>query len=65
MTGALFAVTSRAANSFEMIAISRVLVGINAGMSFVSVNICVGLQTPVIPSDFPLICSIFMIHVAD
>ncbi|XP_029990156.1 solute carrier family 2, facilitated glucose transporter member 11 [Sphaeramia orbicularis] len=33
MTGALFAVTSRAAKSFEMIMISRVLVGINAGIS--------------------------------
>ncbi|XP_038551167.1 solute carrier family 2, facilitated glucose transporter member 11-like [Micropterus salmoides] len=33
MTGALLAVTSRAAKSFEMIIISRVLVGINAGIS--------------------------------
>ncbi|XP_054472802.1 solute carrier family 2, facilitated glucose transporter member 11-like [Anoplopoma fimbria] len=33
MTGALFAVTSRAAKSFEMIIISRILVGINAGIS--------------------------------
>lgn len=33
MTGALFAVTSRAAKSFEMIIISRVLIGINAGTS--------------------------------
>lgn len=32
MTGALLALTSRAAKSFEMIIISRVLVGINAGM---------------------------------
>ncbi|XP_063768085.1 solute carrier family 2, facilitated glucose transporter member 11 isoform X3 [Eleginops maclovinus] len=33
MTGALLAVTSRAAKSFEMIIIARVLVGINAGIS--------------------------------
>ncbi|CAL1609370.1 unnamed protein product [Knipowitschia caucasica] len=33
MSSALFAVTSRAAKSFEMIIISRVLVGINAGIS--------------------------------
>ncbi|XP_033823168.1 solute carrier family 2, facilitated glucose transporter member 11 [Periophthalmus magnuspinnatus] len=33
MSGALIAVTSRAAKSFEMIIISRVLVGINAGIS--------------------------------
>ncbi|XP_033939759.1 solute carrier family 2, facilitated glucose transporter member 11 [Pseudochaenichthys georgianus] len=33
MTGALLAVTSRAAKSFEMIIIARVLVGINAGVS--------------------------------
>uniref|UniRef100_A0A8C2ZMW6 Solute carrier family 2, facilitated glucose transporter member 5 n=1 Tax=Cyclopterus lumpus TaxID=8103 RepID=A0A8C2ZMW6_CYCLU len=33
MTGALLAVTSRAAKSFEMILIARVLVGINAGIS--------------------------------
>ncbi|XP_040890147.1 solute carrier family 2, facilitated glucose transporter member 11 [Toxotes jaculatrix] len=33
MTGALLAVTSRATKSFEMIIISRVLVGINAGIS--------------------------------
>ncbi|XP_075893470.1 solute carrier family 2, facilitated glucose transporter member 11 isoform X2 [Nelusetta ayraudi] len=33
MAGALLAVTSRAAKSFEMIIISRVLVGINAGIS--------------------------------
>ncbi|KAL6112058.1 slc2a11 [Pungitius sinensis] len=33
MTGAVLAVTSRAAKSFEMIIISRVLVGINAGIS--------------------------------
>ncbi|KAK2915120.1 solute carrier family 2, facilitated glucose transporter member 11 [Channa argus] len=33
MTGALLALTSRAAKSFEMIIISRVLVGINAGIS--------------------------------
>ncbi|XP_068449831.1 solute carrier family 2, facilitated glucose transporter member 11 [Clinocottus analis] len=33
MAGALLAVTSRAAKSFEMIMISRVLVGINAGIS--------------------------------
>ncbi|CAB1426236.1 unnamed protein product [Pleuronectes platessa] len=33
MTGALLAVTSRAAGSFEMIIISRVLVGINSGIS--------------------------------
>lgn len=32
MTGALLALTSRAAKSFEMIIISRVLVGINAGV---------------------------------
>lgn len=32
MAGALLAVTSRAAKSFEMIIISRVLVGINAGV---------------------------------
>lgn len=38
MTGALLAVTSRAAKSFEMIIIARVLVGINAGMSFVCVS---------------------------
>ncbi|KAM8915104.1 solute carrier family 2, facilitated glucose transporter member 11-like isoform 2-T2 [Spinachia spinachia] len=33
MTGALLAVSSRAAKSFEMIIIARVLVGINAGIS--------------------------------
>ncbi|KAM6928428.1 solute carrier family 2, facilitated glucose transporter member 11 [Xenentodon cancila] len=33
MTGALLALTSRAAKSFEMIIISRVLIGINAGIS--------------------------------
>uniref|UniRef100_A0A8C6V1W7 Solute carrier family 2, facilitated glucose transporter member 5 n=1 Tax=Neogobius melanostomus TaxID=47308 RepID=A0A8C6V1W7_9GOBI len=33
MSGAFLAVTSRAAGSFEMIIISRVLVGINAGIS--------------------------------
>uniref|UniRef100_A0A8D3C9M2 Solute carrier family 2, facilitated glucose transporter member 5 n=1 Tax=Scophthalmus maximus TaxID=52904 RepID=A0A8D3C9M2_SCOMX len=33
MTGALLAVTSRSAKSFEMIIISRVLVGINSGIS--------------------------------
>ncbi|KAK2862049.1 hypothetical protein Q5P01_001582 [Channa striata] len=33
MTGAILALTSRAARSFEMIIISRVLVGINAGIS--------------------------------
>lgn len=33
MSAALLALTSRAAKSFEMIIISRVLVGINAGMS--------------------------------
>lgn len=33
MSAALLALTSRAAKSFEMIVISRVLVGINAGMS--------------------------------
>ncbi|CAN9511801.1 unnamed protein product [Ophioblennius macclurei] len=33
MSSALFALTSRAAKSFEMIIISRVLVGINAGIS--------------------------------
>uniref|UniRef100_A0A3B5ARV3 Solute carrier family 2, facilitated glucose transporter member 11-like n=1 Tax=Stegastes partitus TaxID=144197 RepID=A0A3B5ARV3_9TELE len=33
MSGALLALTSRAAKSFEMIIISRILVGINAGMS--------------------------------
>uniref|UniRef100_A0A665VJC8 Solute carrier family 2, facilitated glucose transporter member 5 n=1 Tax=Echeneis naucrates TaxID=173247 RepID=A0A665VJC8_ECHNA len=33
MSGALLAVTSRAAKSFEMIIISRILVGINAGIS--------------------------------
>uniref|UniRef100_A0A8C6PNA3 Solute carrier family 2, facilitated glucose transporter member 5 n=1 Tax=Nothobranchius furzeri TaxID=105023 RepID=A0A8C6PNA3_NOTFU len=33
MSGALFALTSRAARSFEMIIISRVLIGINAGIS--------------------------------
>uniref|UniRef100_A0AAQ5ZSJ6 Solute carrier family 2, facilitated glucose transporter member 5 n=1 Tax=Amphiprion ocellaris TaxID=80972 RepID=A0AAQ5ZSJ6_AMPOC len=33
MSGALLALTSRAAKSFEMIIISRVLVGINAGIS--------------------------------
>ncbi|XP_041811940.1 solute carrier family 2, facilitated glucose transporter member 11 [Chelmon rostratus] len=33
MSGALLAVTSRAAKSFEMIILSRVLVGINAGIS--------------------------------
>ncbi|XP_013861785.1 solute carrier family 2, facilitated glucose transporter member 11 [Austrofundulus limnaeus] len=33
MSGALFALTSRAAKSFEMIIISRVLIGINAGIS--------------------------------
>ncbi|XP_071768787.1 solute carrier family 2, facilitated glucose transporter member 11-like [Centroberyx gerrardi] len=33
MAGALLALTSRAAKSFEMIIISRVLVGINAGIS--------------------------------
>lgn len=32
MAGALFAVTSRVARSFEMIIISRILVGINCGM---------------------------------
>lgn len=47
MTGALLAVTSRAAKSFEMIIISRVLVGINAGMSF---HLC--QQIPV----FKLLC---------
>ena len=34
MSGALLALTSRAAKSFEMIIISRVLIGINSGMSF-------------------------------
>ncbi|KAF6730896.1 Solute carrier family 2, facilitated glucose transporter member 11 [Oryzias melastigma] len=33
MSGALLALTSRAAKSFEMIIISRVLIGINAGIS--------------------------------
>uniref|UniRef100_A0A3Q3AHC0 Solute carrier family 2, facilitated glucose transporter member 5 n=1 Tax=Kryptolebias marmoratus TaxID=37003 RepID=A0A3Q3AHC0_KRYMA len=33
MSGSLFALTSRAAKSFEMIIISRVLIGINAGIS--------------------------------
>ncbi|KAM3622523.1 uncharacterized protein V6R79_026204 [Siganus canaliculatus] len=33
MTGALCAVTSRAAKSFEMIILSRILIGINAGIS--------------------------------
>lgn len=33
MSGALFALTSRTAGSFEMIIVSRVLVGINAGTS--------------------------------
>ncbi|XP_072239136.1 solute carrier family 2, facilitated glucose transporter member 11 [Leuresthes tenuis] len=33
MTGALLALTSRAARSFEMIILSRVLIGINAGIS--------------------------------
>uniref|UniRef100_A0A3Q3NF49 Solute carrier family 2, facilitated glucose transporter member 5 n=1 Tax=Mastacembelus armatus TaxID=205130 RepID=A0A3Q3NF49_9TELE len=33
MTGALLALTSRAAKSFEMIIVSRVLVGINSGIS--------------------------------
>ncbi|XP_068171618.1 solute carrier family 2, facilitated glucose transporter member 11 isoform X1 [Antennarius striatus] len=33
MTGALLAVTSRAAKSFEMIILSRVLIGVNAGIS--------------------------------
>lgn len=41
MSGALLAVTSRAAKSFEMIIMSRVLVGINAGMSFIILNIYV------------------------
>lgn len=48
MTGALLAVTSRAAKSFEMIIISRVLVGINSGMSFVSLNICVSISSNVL-----------------
>lgn len=39
MSGALLAVTSRAAKSFEMIIMSRVLVGINAGMFFIILNI--------------------------
>lgn len=51
MTGSLLAVTSRAARSFEMIIISRVLIGINAGMSF----LCL----------FTLISCIFIMHVAD
>lgn len=36
LTGALFAVSSRASRSFEMIVISRFLVGISAGMSLKS-----------------------------
>lgn len=39
MTGALLALTSRAAKSFEMIIISRVLVGINAGMCVMVCNV--------------------------
>lgn len=58
MCSALLAVTSREAESFEMIIISRFLVGINAGndpLTSVDVNvITLSIHYPVLPPFNPI-----------